>query len=561
MGDFIDTIKKKLEAAKGDHSAISGGRTMTGQQPNDILIEPEARMRNESYVKESADDLHAKHHVIFWGRANPPHIGHEAAYNKVKEVAKRMGATASMVLTRTHDKKKNPLTPEQKELHAKRAFPDVNTHVTDKEHPTILHHLSKLHENGITDLHLVAGSDRIPDYQKLINEYNGKHGPHGYYNFKSLNIHSSGDRDPDAEGVGGMSASVMRNHAAAGRQEEFEAGAPSSMKPEHRTEMYNDVRAGLAPKKEVKEDFTGNPTNIRHFHPLLTGRVGNHPGLQSHGAVGSQTQAIAQQKHSINTGSQAAKLAAKAAVKRARTSTQHDAEQKHALTQRAESQRYANEYRTSPATPHNEAVDPKRKYKKTTAVAVFTDKGSEEKFPDNTYEAARYNIPFERAPAQNVDLGYDKTVADADAKRQLRRRQAMKLFRYRIDEEPGEGGFGGAGLGMGEKSVGDLTPDAPKAKMKKKIRESGFSDPAGANQEMAGNMHSDGLPQGEAPQTLIPIPERQKKKKTVTELSVPLGDTGKRAKVFTSLVPIRMADGTIKRLPPGKSGSSGGGGR
>ena len=46
----------------------------------------------------------------------------------------------------------------------------------------------------------------------------------------------------------------------------------------------------------------------------------------------------------------------------------------------------------------------------------------------------------------------------------------------------------------------------------------------------------------------------------VNELSTPLGTTGKRSEVSTPLVPIRMADGKIKKLPPGKSGSSGGGG-
>jgi hypothetical protein len=50
-------------------------------------------------------------------------------------------------------------------------------------------------------------------------------------------------------------------------------------------------------------------------------------------------------------------------------------------------------------------------------------------------------------------------------------------------------------------------------------------------------------------------------KQFIKELSVPLGTTGKRAKWNPSLVGIRMADGSIKKLPPGKSGSSGGGGK
>jgi hypothetical protein len=49
-------------------------------------------------------------------------------------------------------------------------------------------------------------------------------------------------------------------------------------------------------------------------------------------------------------------------------------------------------------------------------------------------------------------------------------------------------------------------------------------------------------------------------KEFIKELSVPAGTTGKRKEVKTPLVAIRMASGEIKRLPPGKSGSSGGGG-
>jgi hypothetical protein len=101
----------------------------------------------------------------------------------------------------------------------------------------------------------VAGSDRIPEYSKLLSNYNGIHDKHGYYNFKSMNIHSSGDRDPDAEGVQGISASKMREFASTGNKKAFAAGAPSAMKPQHVNALYNDVRSGMTPpqKKGVKE--------------------------------------------------------------------------------------------------------------------------------------------------------------------------------------------------------------------------------------------------------------------------------------------------------------------
>jgi hypothetical protein len=193
-----------------------------------------------------------RHHTLFWGRVNPPTAGHEQAYNVVRKVARQNGGTSSMVLSRSTDPKKNPLTPEQKEKHAKRAFSKVNTSVADPQHPTLLHQLSKLHEQGVTNLHMVAGSDRHPEYKKLINQYNGVKGNHGYYNFKKVELHSAGERDPDEEGTAGISASSQRAHATNGRQKEFAAASPSTMKPAHVKELYNDVRTGLstpAPKK------------------------------------------------------------------------------------------------------------------------------------------------------------------------------------------------------------------------------------------------------------------------------------------------------------------------
>jgi len=82
----------------------------------------------------------------------------------------------------------------------------------------------------------------------LLHKYNGKSSAHGHYNFKKITVHSSGERDPDAEGTTGMSASKMRAHAAAGNKEEFHKGAPSKMSAAHKTAMYNDVRKGMGVK-------------------------------------------------------------------------------------------------------------------------------------------------------------------------------------------------------------------------------------------------------------------------------------------------------------------------
>jgi len=185
------------------------------------------------------------HHVLAFGRMNPITNGHEAVVNKVHEVAKEHGASHGVVLSHSHDPKKNPLTAEQKLKHARRAFPETNVSTSSSSKPSILHQAVDLHKKGVEHLHVVAGSDRKEEMHNLLHRYNGKKMDHGTYHFKSITVHSSGERDPDAEGTTGISASKMREHAATGNKKEFHAGAPSKMSKAHRDEMYHDVRKGM----------------------------------------------------------------------------------------------------------------------------------------------------------------------------------------------------------------------------------------------------------------------------------------------------------------------------
>ena len=195
------------------------------------------------FLKEAATA--EKHHVLAFGRMNPITNGHEALVNKVHSVAKEQGAGHSVVLSHSQDSKKNPLTADQKVKHAKHAFPGTNVKAASADKPTILHHAAELHKQGVTHLHVVAGSDRKDEMHNLLHKYNGKKLEHGHFNFKKITVHSSGERDPDAEGTTGISASKMRAHAAAGDKKSFHAGAPSKMSAAHRDAMYHDVRKGM----------------------------------------------------------------------------------------------------------------------------------------------------------------------------------------------------------------------------------------------------------------------------------------------------------------------------
>ena len=191
-------------------------------------------------------------HVMTFMRANPPTIGHERVVNHVMDLAKNFDAGHSIVLSHSFDGDKNPLTAEQKLRHAKLAFPGSNVSTSSPESPSLLYHASDLHKKGVKNLHLVVGQDRVDQFQQLLSKYNGQEGTHGYFNFDNISVHSAGGRDPDAEGIEGVSGTSQRKHARSGNFENFRAGAPSRMSDEQAASLMNDIRNAQAPAKPTK---------------------------------------------------------------------------------------------------------------------------------------------------------------------------------------------------------------------------------------------------------------------------------------------------------------------
>ena len=208
-------------------------------------------MKFRDFLQEQKE----KHAVMAFGRMNPITVGHEKLVNKVKDIADKVGGSAHIVVSHSQDPKKNPLTSAQKVKHAKRAFPGVNVSASSPDAPNFLAQAAKLHKQGVTHLHMVGGQDRVREIHKLLHKYNGVKGPHGSFNFKKIEVHSAGDRDPDAEGVEGMSASKMREHASKGNFKKFRSGVPSSMSDQHAKEMYDHVRKGMKIDEDINFDF------------------------------------------------------------------------------------------------------------------------------------------------------------------------------------------------------------------------------------------------------------------------------------------------------------------
>jgi hypothetical protein len=170
--------------------------------------------------------------VFAFGRMNPPTAGHK----KIGEVIKAQPGDPFMFVTHTQNAKTDPLTFSQKLTFAQKMFPMIK--IGDKAVRTWVQAMQKLEQMGYTDIIYVAGSDRVNQFNELLNKYNGKE-----YNFNSVKVVSAGERDPDAQGLEGMSASKMRDLAARGDKRTFINAVP--IDPKTAEEMYNQVRTGL----------------------------------------------------------------------------------------------------------------------------------------------------------------------------------------------------------------------------------------------------------------------------------------------------------------------------
>ena len=135
--------------------------------------------------------------VFTFGRMNPPTIGHKKLVDKVSSVAKTANADSYIFLSHSQDKEKNPLSYRDKLSIAKNAFGNIVKSSNAKTVIQVLKELEKKHKHVI----MVVGSDRVQEFTRILNTYNGKD-----FNFVTVEVQSAGERDPDGEGVSGMSA-------------------------------------------------------------------------------------------------------------------------------------------------------------------------------------------------------------------------------------------------------------------------------------------------------------------------------------------------------------------
>jgi len=202
-------------------------------------FDPSQFIELEPTLKEAKSDT-----VVFsFGRMNPVTIGHEKLVNKVKSVAKSMSADARVYLSHTQNNKKDPLSYKDKYRFARKAFGPV---IIQSKAKQVFQIAAELEKSGYKKIVMVVGSDRIKEFQTILDKYNGRD-----YDFESIKVVSAGERDPDAKGVEGMSGTKLRAIAKAGDFDVFKQAAASGLSDKDKMAMMKLVQKNLAELAEA----------------------------------------------------------------------------------------------------------------------------------------------------------------------------------------------------------------------------------------------------------------------------------------------------------------------
>ena len=187
---------------------------------------------------------------LVFGRMNPPTIGHGKLLDKLAATASR--APYRIYLSQSNDAKDNPLTYSDKVKYARKMFPrHARSIIIDKKVVTPFHALSAMYNAGFKKVVMIAGSDRVKEYDLRLNKYNGKKGSHGFYNFDGgIKVVSAGQRDPDGKGAEGASGTKQRGYAQSNDFTGFSQGLSKAISNPDAKKMFNAVRNGMGLKEE-----------------------------------------------------------------------------------------------------------------------------------------------------------------------------------------------------------------------------------------------------------------------------------------------------------------------
>ena len=216
--------------------------------------------------RQILNEMPSKTVVFAFGRFQPPHIGHELLVKLVAQQAQAKRADHVIYVSKTQDKKKNPLPADRKVHYLKMMFPRINFRAATPTERTFLE-AAKFLNRRYKNIIMIAGSDRYLEFRRLLNEYNGKD-----FKFDNIQVISSGQRDPDSEGAAGMTATKVRDFAVKGNIIEFKKALPSTMRDIDARRLMNDIRMGMG-MQAVREQVVFKKDQLREQY--FSGQIFN----------------------------------------------------------------------------------------------------------------------------------------------------------------------------------------------------------------------------------------------------------------------------------------------
>ncbi len=226
--------------------------TAKGQGKLDALNKIQQTFKEGRSIFRALIENNNKKVVFAFGRFQPPTVGHELLINKVKEVAEQQGSDYVIYVSKTQDAKTNPLSIDQKMGFLQKMFPGTNFVAANDSVRTPIEAVKSLNQK-YNEIVWVAGADRVPTFNKLLTDYNGKE-----YQYSNATVVSSGERDPDSEGAEGMSGTKMREAAVADDLELFKQGLPGNLSEQDAMTLMNLIKNGLAKPSKTKTPKENN---------------------------------------------------------------------------------------------------------------------------------------------------------------------------------------------------------------------------------------------------------------------------------------------------------------
>lgn len=187
--------------------------------------------------------------TIVLGRFNPPTNGHKLVFDKAKKVA--AGGEIRIYPSRAQNRTTDPLNPPQKIKYMRKMFPEFKKKiVNDRSLTTIFEVLKNIYEDGFKKVNIVVGADRVSEFERLANQYNGKE----IYKFDEIKVVSAGPRDPDsADDLTSMSSAKLRKAAVEDDFATFRSGVPRTLPVQEVENLFHAVQNALEGKNKISE--------------------------------------------------------------------------------------------------------------------------------------------------------------------------------------------------------------------------------------------------------------------------------------------------------------------